>query len=240
MQYCSLWHWTLLLSLVTSTAGYCFCFGFIPSFLLELFLHWSPVAYWAPMTWGVPLSVSYHCAFSYCSWGSQGKNTDVVCYSLLQWTTFCQTSPPWPACLGQGSPYVTYFFLDSKVVVFFVFILFWVSSASRMCNSFFSSSNLRRFQPLFLKKFFYSYSHPSLKDYFLNYLVFPCRSLMFCSTFSIFYSILKIGWFLRSVSNISIPPHLPSPAFFPNFPLSPCSYFKILVTVFLNSWTFLF
>ena len=23
-----------------------------------------------------------------CSWGSQGKNTEVVCHSLLQWTTF--------------------------------------------------------------------------------------------------------------------------------------------------------
>ena len=49
------------------------------------------------MTWGVPLLVSYHFAFSYCSWGSQGKNTEVACRSLLQWTTFCQTSPPWPA-----------------------------------------------------------------------------------------------------------------------------------------------
>jgi len=47
-QYCSLQHWTLLLSPVTSTAGYSFCFGSIPSFFLELFLHWSPVAYWAP------------------------------------------------------------------------------------------------------------------------------------------------------------------------------------------------
>ena len=26
-------------------------------------------------------------SFSYCSWGSQGKNTEVVCHSLLQWTT---------------------------------------------------------------------------------------------------------------------------------------------------------
>ena len=26
--------------------------------------------------------------FSYSSWGSQGKNTEVVCHSLLQWTTF--------------------------------------------------------------------------------------------------------------------------------------------------------
>ena len=47
MQYCSLQHQTLLLSPVTSTTGYCFCFGFIPSLFLE-FLHRSPVAYWAP------------------------------------------------------------------------------------------------------------------------------------------------------------------------------------------------
>ena len=48
---------------------------------------------------GLPV-LSYLFAFSYCSWGSQGKNTEVVCHSLLQWTTFCQTSPPWPICLG--------------------------------------------------------------------------------------------------------------------------------------------
>ena len=28
--------------------------------------------------------------FSYCSWGFQGKNAEVVCYTSLQWTTFCQ------------------------------------------------------------------------------------------------------------------------------------------------------
>ena len=50
--YCSLQHRTLLLSPVTSTAGYCFCFGSIPSFFLELFLHWSPVAYWTPTDLG--------------------------------------------------------------------------------------------------------------------------------------------------------------------------------------------
>ena len=48
MQYCSLQHQTLLLSPVTSTTGYCFCFGSIPSFFLELFLHRTQVAYWAP------------------------------------------------------------------------------------------------------------------------------------------------------------------------------------------------
>ena len=52
IQYCSLQHQTLLLSPVTSTAGYCFCFGSIPSFFLELFLHWSPVAHWAPTDLG--------------------------------------------------------------------------------------------------------------------------------------------------------------------------------------------
>ena len=38
-------------------------------------------------------------AFSYCSWGPQGKNTEVVCHSLLRWTKFCQNSPPWPVLL---------------------------------------------------------------------------------------------------------------------------------------------
>ena len=52
MQYCSLQHQTLLPSPVTSTTGHCFCFGSILSFFLELVLHWSPVAYWAPTDLG--------------------------------------------------------------------------------------------------------------------------------------------------------------------------------------------
>ena len=69
------------------------------------------------MTWGVPLSVSYHFAFSYCSWGSQGKNTEVVCHSLPQWTTFCQTSPPWPKCLGwPHTAWLSFTELDKAVV----------------------------------------------------------------------------------------------------------------------------
>ena len=52
MQYCSLQHRTLLPSPVTSTTGGCFCFGSFSSFFLELFLHWSPVAYWAPTDLG--------------------------------------------------------------------------------------------------------------------------------------------------------------------------------------------
>ena len=44
---CSLHYQTLLPSPVTSTTGCCFCFGSISSFFLELFPHWSPVAYWS-------------------------------------------------------------------------------------------------------------------------------------------------------------------------------------------------
>ena len=52
MQYCSLQHWISLQSPVTSTSGCCFCYGSVSSLFLELFLHWSPVAYWAPTDLG--------------------------------------------------------------------------------------------------------------------------------------------------------------------------------------------
>ena len=60
MQYCSLQHWTLLPSPLISTAG--FCFGSISSFFLELFLHWSPVAYWASTN----LESSSYSILSFC------------------------------------------------------------------------------------------------------------------------------------------------------------------------------
>ena len=99
MQYCSLQHRTLLLSPVTSTAGYCFCFGSILSFFLELFLHWSPVAYWAPTHLGSSSFIVLSFSFSYCSWGSQGKNTKVVYHSLLwkwKWSHSVMCNFLWP------------------------------------------------------------------------------------------------------------------------------------------------
>ena len=63
IQYCSLQHQTLLPSPVTSTTGCCFCFGSIPSFFLELFLHSSPTAYWAPTNLGSSSVMSYLFAF---------------------------------------------------------------------------------------------------------------------------------------------------------------------------------
>ena len=100
VQYCSLQHRTLLLSPVISTTGCCFCFGSVPSFFLELFLHWSAVAYWAP----TDLESSSFSVLSFClfilfmgfSWQEHWSGL----LSLLQWPTFCQTSPPWPIHLG--------------------------------------------------------------------------------------------------------------------------------------------
>ena len=49
---------------MTSTVGYCLCFGSIPSFFLELFVHWSPVAYWAPTDLGSSsFSILLFCLF---------------------------------------------------------------------------------------------------------------------------------------------------------------------------------
>ena len=64
MQYCSLQHHTVLPSSVTSTTECCFCFDSASSFLLELFLHWSLVAYWAPTDLGSSsLSIPSFCFF---------------------------------------------------------------------------------------------------------------------------------------------------------------------------------
>ena len=63
--------------------------------------------------------------FSYCSWGSQGKNTEVVCHSFLQGTTFCQTSPPWPIHLGwPHTAWLSFIELDKAVVLWSDWLVF--------------------------------------------------------------------------------------------------------------------
>ena len=91
MQYCSLQHWTLLSPPDISTTG-SFCFGPASSFLLDIFLCSSSVAYWVPTDLvSSSFSVIFF-AFSHCSWGSQGKNAEVVWCSLLQWFCILQVS----------------------------------------------------------------------------------------------------------------------------------------------------
>ena len=84
MWYCCLLHQTFLQLPAISTTECYFCFGSISSFFLELFLHWSPVACWTPTNLGGLSFTILSFAFSYCSWGSQGKNNEVVCHSFLQ------------------------------------------------------------------------------------------------------------------------------------------------------------
>ena len=95
LQYCSLQHWTLLLLTVTSTTGH-FCFGSIPSFFLELFLHWSPVAYWALTDLGSSsFSVLSFCLFILFMGFSRfmGYFTSYIkYYRILNEKEICQTN----------------------------------------------------------------------------------------------------------------------------------------------------
>ena len=64
MQCCCWQHRTLFPSSVTYTTVCCFCFGSISSFFLEVFLHLSPVDYWAPADFGSSsFSVLSFCLF---------------------------------------------------------------------------------------------------------------------------------------------------------------------------------
>ena len=110
MQYCCLQHWSLFPLPITSTTE---CFLFVCLFVLAQPLHsfWSYFSLFSSSILGTyrPEEFIFPCHIFlpfYNSGGSQGKNTEVVCHSLLQWTTFCQDSPPWPIHLGL--PYTTW------------------------------------------------------------------------------------------------------------------------------------
>ena len=99
MQYCSLQHWALLPSPVTTTAVICFCFFSISLFFLELFLHWSLVVYWAPTTLGSSsLSVLSFCLFKLFMGFSRQEYWNVLPF-LSPVNHICQNSPPWPVHL---------------------------------------------------------------------------------------------------------------------------------------------
>ena len=132
MQYCSLQHQTLLPSPVTSITGCCFCFGSISSFFLELFLHWLPVACWAPIDLGSSsFSVLYFflfillMGFSRQEYWSDLPFPSPVDYVLSELSTM--TCPSWVALHGMVHSFIK---LD-KVVVHVVslvgFLWLWFS-----------------------------------------------------------------------------------------------------------------
>ena len=125
MQYCSLQHWTLLLPPVTSTTGCCFSFGSIYSFYVELFLHWSPVTYWATINLGSSsFSVLSFClvilftGFSRHEYWSGLPFPSPVDHALSELSTM--TLPSWVALHGMVHSFTE---LDKAVV----HVIRWVS-----------------------------------------------------------------------------------------------------------------
>ena len=132
MHYCSLQHHTLLPSPVTSTTGCYFCFASVSSFFLELFLHWSPVAYWAPTDLGsLSLSVLYFClfllfmGFSRQEYWSGLPFHSPVDHILSELSTM--THPSWVALCGMAHSIIEW---DKALVhvirlVSFLWLWFW-------------------------------------------------------------------------------------------------------------------
>ena len=82
---------------------YCFCFGSIPSFFLELFLQWSPVAYWAP----TDLGSSSFGILSFCldSWTWHSRFLcNIALYSIRP--CFYQSHPHWVLFLLWLHPFI--------------------------------------------------------------------------------------------------------------------------------------
>ena len=108
IQYCSLQHWALLPSPVTSTTGHYFCLGSVSSFFLELFLHSSSVAYWAPTNLGSsPLSVLSFClflGFSRQEYWSGLPFPSTVDHILSEFSTM--THPSWVALNGMARSFI--------------------------------------------------------------------------------------------------------------------------------------
>ena len=117
MQYCSLPHWLLLPSPITSTPGCCFCFGSISSFFLDLFLHWSLVTYWTPTNLGSSSFSVLLFRLFILFMGFQGKNTEVVCHPFLHFTVLSELSTmTCPSCVALHGMAHSFIELEKAVV----------------------------------------------------------------------------------------------------------------------------
>ena len=122
MQYClySVYQ-TLLLASVTSTTGYCFFFVSIPSFFLELFVHWSPVAYWAPTDLGSSsFSILSFCLFIlFMGFSRQEYRSDLPCPSPV----FPSPAQIWKYSISSYKLHSIYFLYTSPYIlpIYFIF-----------------------------------------------------------------------------------------------------------------------
>ena len=118
LQHCSLQHQTSLPSPVTSSTGRCFCFGSISSVFLELFLHWSPVAYRAP----IDVRSSFFSVLSFCLFILFMRFSKQEYWSGLPFPSpvdhilselFTMTCPSWVALHGIAHSFIE---LDKAVI----------------------------------------------------------------------------------------------------------------------------
>ena len=133
MQYCSLQHQILLASPVTSTTGYCFTFVSVSSFFLELFLHWFPVAYWAPTgLWSSLFSVLSFCLFilfmglSRQEYWSGFPFPSPVDHILWKFSTM--TLPFWVTLHGMSHSFTELGKIVLYVISLISFLCLWFSS----------------------------------------------------------------------------------------------------------------
>ena len=122
----SVQHRTFLMSLVPSTTGCCFCFGSIPSFFLELFLHWSPVAYWAPTNLGssafsVPIFLPFHTVHG------------VLRARILKWFAIPFSSGPHP--VRTNCQHLLDHRNSKRIPEKHLFLLYWLCQTLWLCGS---------------------------------------------------------------------------------------------------------
>ena len=87
------------------------CLALVDTFWIQTRLNWL-----SQLPWFSPLLClcSHLFTFSYCSWVSQGKNAEVVCYSLLQGTMFLRTLHHDPSILGGPTQHAFHGGSDGK------------------------------------------------------------------------------------------------------------------------------
>ena len=134
MQYCSLQHWTLLLSLVTSTTGCYFRFGSVSSFFIihsvELFVHWSPEAYWAPTDLGSSsFSVLSFCLFIVFMGFSRQEYWSGLPFPPLMdhilSELYTMTHPSWITLYGMGHSFIEFEKAVFHVIRLVSFLWLW-------------------------------------------------------------------------------------------------------------------
>ena len=114
MHYCSLQHRTLLPSPVTSTTGHVFSLWLSLFFFLELFLHSSPVAYWAPTNLGSSsTSVISFCLFLLFMGLWRQECWCGLPFSQVLSELSTMTHPSWVALHGMAHSFLA---LDKAVV----------------------------------------------------------------------------------------------------------------------------